>query len=258
MFLEAHPRSRGENQAGLNASLRAGGSSPLTRGKRVQAVPDVRTSGLIPAHAGKTPSVEVAISFSGAHPRSRGENRLCAHRRGVALGSSPLTRGKHVQWVYDSVTNVGSSPLTRGKPVLDARFGGELGLIPAHAGKTVTCDSMFVGIRAHPRSRGENQYDGPVAVQAHGSSPLTRGKRAAGAALRGGPGLIPAHAGKTCELEALPALVEAHPRSRGENRDYWRSPRGEHGSSPLTRGKPSDPRRRHQRGRAHPRSRGEN
>ena len=71
---------------------------------------------------------------------------------------------------------------------------------------------------AHPRSRGENQHDGPVTVEARGSSPLTRGKRCLVWSARFFDGLIPAHAGKTGPT------VGAGP------------PRG--GSSPLTRGKP--------------------
>ena len=70
----------------------------------------------------------------------------------------------------------GSSPLTRGKP-----FGGinglnDLGLIPAHAGKTGSLILSRSVSRAHPRSRGENVVlqEGGEADQ--GSSPLTRGK----------------------------------------------------------------------------------
>ena len=51
----AHPRSRGENDC-CHGDVYAGrGSSPLTRGKRRIADASFRRSGLIPAHAGKTP-----------------------------------------------------------------------------------------------------------------------------------------------------------------------------------------------------------
>ena len=50
----AHPRSRGENFVADYAALRAWGSSPLTRGKRVSEQNRDAASGLIPAHAGKT------------------------------------------------------------------------------------------------------------------------------------------------------------------------------------------------------------
>ena len=50
----AHPRSRGENLIGVAADLSAQGSSPLTRGKQSFADGFDGSSGLIPAHAGKT------------------------------------------------------------------------------------------------------------------------------------------------------------------------------------------------------------
>ena len=72
--LSAHPRSRGENCVAVNSNSSLNGSSPLTRGKRSGSPSRVSTSGLIPAHAGKTRSRRAAAA-------------RCA-------GSSPLTRGK--------------------------------------------------------------------------------------------------------------------------------------------------------------------
>ena len=72
-----------------------------------------------------------------------------------------------------------------------------LGLIPAHAGKTLhVCEGLsFLG--AHPRSRGENMTTIETAAELAGSSPLTRGKLALAALPPGVVRLIPAHAGKT-------------------------------------------------------------
>ena len=71
------------------------GSSPLTRGKRLNRFVEIVANGLIPAHAGKT----AASSWGGrqfpAHPRSRGENMPHIVATACAAGSSPLTRGKH-------------------------------------------------------------------------------------------------------------------------------------------------------------------
>ena len=50
---------------------------------------------LIPAHAGKTVSLEGAQVQLMAHPRSRGENYDLAGLLARNEGSSPLTRGKH-------------------------------------------------------------------------------------------------------------------------------------------------------------------
>ena len=113
---------------------------------------------------------------------------------------------------------------------------------------------------------------------ASGSSPLTRGKHGFVVSERLDPGLIPAHAGKTCPCPASSSTTRAHPRSRGENLRARAKQHPKHGSSPLTRGKhdrvdcfPSGGRLipahagktprtacRRWRARAHPRSRGEN
>ena len=141
--------------------------------------------------------VQVKLEEAGAHPRSRGENRALKDALDALEGSSPLTRGK-----------------------LDHPGGGchVVGLIPAHAGKTVLTSWAVCKMRAHPRSRGENRRVLQLVQVTGGSSPLTRGKL-----LR-------------CACFLL--LIVAHPRSRGENLRH--TPRTEvvQGSSPLTRGKP--------------------
>ena len=90
----AHPRSRGENKGHAVALDGVTGSSPLTRGK-LPSTPRVACSpGLIPAHAGKTSQTPAMGAKTGAHPRSRGENRPSRVSAWSANGSSPLTRGK--------------------------------------------------------------------------------------------------------------------------------------------------------------------
>ena len=131
----------------------------------------------------------------------------------------------------------GSSPLTRGKqrhgvqPVLD------LGLIPAHAGKTQPNQSYSANITAHPRSRGENGRQSHTWRMHCGSSPLTRGKLIDVLVGQTRSGLIPAHAGKTVVTVPRQAGKRAHPRSRGENGGVEPSLVLGSGSSPLTRGK---------------------
>ena len=214
--LSAHPRSRGENDAYGQLHARPLGSSPLTRGKRCLSR---RRSGqyrLIPAHAGKTEVFGLFVGALGAHPRSRGENPPAVAWRVWSDGSSPLTRGKHqyLGW-YE----------------YDER------LIPAHAGKTSRGPLTGRAVTAHPRSRGENYTRARRTLPTGGSSPLTRGKRAACQDQRSVFGLIPAHAGKTRGSSPSRCSSRAHPRSRGEN--FPGSPAaGEWtGSSPLTRGK---------------------
>ena len=92
-----------------------------------------------------------------------------------------------------------------------------MGLIPAHAGKTIGASVTANGSEAHPRSRGENIVKMITVDQAVGSSPLTRGKLRTPIRRQCEDRLIPAHAGKT-QTHALHRPIQpAHPRSRGEN-----------------------------------------
>ena len=212
----AHPRSRGENLWPPLGRLRAGGSSPLTRGKLRRRNGQSRWRGLIPAHAGKTPRCRGVDRVRPAHPRSRGENAFA---------------------ILIILVIFGSSPLTRGKPHPMARQPCRSRLIPAHAGKT---GGVWLGCgayAAHPRSRGENGGRVAGLRGVRGSSPLTRGKRVAGCPQLGADRLIPAHAGKTLAVIASGPGTEAHPRSRGENRLVPCPFSLFGGSSPLTRGK---------------------
>ena len=111
----AHPRSRGENTAIARTVTDTMGSSPLTRGKRLDRAEHRADPGLIPAHAGKTTRIQRRSGTVAAHPRSRGENRELKQDDTGACGSSPLTRGKLAGATV-------SAPIPR--------------LIPAHAGKT--------------------------------------------------------------------------------------------------------------------------
>ena len=177
-------------------SCLASGSSPLTRGKLPRSGAPSRATGLIPAHAGKTWSCCRRSRTWMAHPRSRGENVHDEAANRGAEGSSPLTRGKRRAWV---------------------RWAWGCGLIPAHAGKTTTDTTYRPGLRAHPRSRGENTCTPAPFEVCVGSSPLTRGKRRRRDDVGNRGRLIPAHAGKTGGDHGSWSFLRAHPRSRGEN-----------------------------------------
>ena len=212
----AHPRSRGENNDSGLERVCGWGSSPLTRGKPFIGVPAADPLGLIPAHAGKTNKCGACLSLTSAHPRSRGEN----------LQACVLSEDRH-----------GSSPLTRGKPVPVVVGVEQLGLIPAHAGKTIDAAPARLVSAAHPRSRGENRDIMREMPADHGSSPLTRGKPDVACVVSDPQRLIPAHAGKTSLSATGLDGVEAHPRSRGENSLLTPMLSDKYGSSPLTRGK---------------------
>ena len=157
-----------------------------------------------------------SLSVSRAHPRSRGENGFVLDTPCSLGGSSPLTRGK------------------RREHGLTFRCSG---LIPAHAGKTLSVCCLSVLCWAHPRSRGENRAGGKPQLSARGSSPLTRGKPSSRSRAKPVRGLIPAHAGKTRSDHGRRNRPWAHPRSRGENHCCHARRFLVKGSSPLTRGK---------------------
>ena len=217
--MRAHPRSRGENEAHCLVPSGVYGSSPLTRGKHRRDERSDDVSGLIPAHAGKTPASVATSTDRRAHPRSRGEN---------------------VSWTRPASPTRGSSPLTRGKPVHEVPEDFASGLIPAHVGKTADRAGNETVDRAHPRSRGENSLSLYIVDGGSGSSPLTRGKLTRPGPRRDSPRLIPAHAGKTCPCPASRSPSAAHPRSRGENARTDGNGHRRCGSSPLTRGKPTE------------------
>ena len=131
----------------------------------------------------------------------------------------------------------GSSPLTRGKRRLLIGGRSDLGLIPAHAGKTRVTMIWVLPSWAHPRSRGENPRTSTRNSVLCGSSPLTRGKLARLINTTQRSGLIPAHAGKTSRDSSTASRAWAHPRSRGENGRASGRASSRLGSSPLTRGK---------------------
>ena len=112
----AHPRSRGEHIRLRRLCGRVSGSSPLTRGAPLDCVMARATTGLIPAHAGSTSPAYALITYTRAHPRSRGEH---GRYRG---GPRPFG---------------GSSPLTRGAQQKQAKGAAGIRLIPAHAGSTM-------------------------------------------------------------------------------------------------------------------------
>ena len=152
-------------------------------------------------------------------------------------GAHPRSRGENAGEILEVQVGAGSSPLTRGKRYKDALIKEDLGLIPAHAGKTLMTPLPASAWRAHPRSRGENDEAGKPVTEDDGSSPLTRGKLSLWARGAERLRLIPAHAGKTLSEARFPPGRRAHPRSRGENSIRPSIAFGDGGSSPLTRGK---------------------
>ena len=130
----------------------------------------------------------------------------------------------------------GSSPHTRGAPFdvpVDLGIGG---IIPAYAGST---ELVVVGhdeAQDHPRIRGEHAVDVGPDRRRRGSSPHTRGARAASGRRRRQGGIIPAYAGSTAMSEWEASEVADHPRIRGEHSSTSSTATSVSGSSPHTRG----------------------
>ena len=195
------------------------------RGKASARVSRRAHLGIIPAHAGKRRTWFAPRIRPRDHPRS------CGEKPGVLAG---LLRQQ------------GSSPLMRGKVCVVTLSFDDLGIIPAHAGKSVTMHAK-VAVREdhprspppgdHPRSCGEKRLRPRPAGRRGGSSPLMRGKDAVRHHRRYEAGIIPAHAGKRLTISSFPAILWDHPRSCGEKSSHFSNKRKPPGSSPLMRGK---------------------
>ena len=195
-WMRAHPRVCGENAAVFDAVAGAAGSSPRVRGKPAPPPHGANKPGLIPACAGKTPSIIHAMTPAAAHPRVCGENDL---------------------WACQTVDWKGSSPRVRGKPSGAGDGHGGCRLIPACAGKTKTRNTKISGSPAHPRVCGENEKCTNRWLKHWGSSPRVRGKPRGRPADHSRGGLIPACAGKTGTRRKPWRRMRAHPRVCGEN-----------------------------------------
>ena len=128
-----HPRTRGVYFPPRDRSIPRVGSSPHTRGLRVDPGAQGIRPGIIPAHAGFTPASHVLPADTADHPRTRGVYRTRARGNRRHEGSSPHTRG-----------------LQRGETTRRPRTR----IIPAHAGFTLGVCFGWLGLADHPRTRG--------------------------------------------------------------------------------------------------------
>ena len=151
----AHPRAGGENLNEVAISTAPVGSSPRGRGKQRPPANHLTAGGLIPARAGKTPTVRSGNPRAPAHPRAGGEN---------------------IEGEKEILPPTGSSPRGRGKLHYSSDPPPPHGLIPARAGKTLRGDPHLRNPAAHPRAGGENELGGGGFSAGMGSSPRGRGK----------------------------------------------------------------------------------
>ena len=274
--MQDHPRIRGEHR---DAELLLGeffGSSPHTRGARLDGEDERVPRRIIPAYAGSTKPTAWTGRRWRDHPRIRGEHDSPPSGGSKRPGSSPHTRGAHVRGgrgagirriipAYAGSTTmrsffpggaadhprirgehswtralmpaiVGSSPHTRGALDRGRALRREVRIIPAYAGSTLGYLSREVCVPDHPRIRGEHHAATRRAVKFDGSSPHTRGARSMCRRRRGQRRIIPAYAGSTRPVKMAPGLRTDHPRIRGEHWSRRDMFNRAKGSSPHTRG----------------------
>ena len=129
----------------------------------------------------------------------------------------PRIRGEHADDERSVAAGGGSSPHTRGAQRLAGAGDRVFRIIPAYAGSTPVYTLAVVGVRDHPRIRGEHDRGRPAGAGRAGSSPHTRGApgstRISGSRMR----IIPAYAGSTPEAPSKCPAPGDHPRIRGEH-----------------------------------------
>ena len=274
-----YPRPRGEAQYFHRVGQNKRGLSPPTRGSPGPPLRTSRTSGSIPAHAGKPSCFSPSGSLPGVYPRPRGEAAVRTLGARPGLGLSPPTRGSREMVSADS-TAAGSIPAHAGKPTTRpylrvarrvyprprgeasqplGRFRSTLGLspptrgslqparrrdqvlrsIPAHAGKPGAVLARLKETRVYPRPRGEAHRLFLHERKCTGLSPPTRGSRPTGPHNWSCPGSIPAHAGKPCSMCHSRPVTAVYPRPRGEATPASLETFADLGLSPPTRGSPA-------------------
>ena len=267
-----HPRIRGEHWPIPDSASSETGSSPHTRGARVDERLQLRRERIIPAYAGSTDARRSSSTPTSDHPRIRGEHHIAVVVPAPGGGSSPHTRGargrrrvlapasgiipayagsttvrrvgaakspdhprirgEHPPSTLNLTSSFISSPHTRGAPLDPLRALAVCRIIPAYAGSTYISGPITGLPEDHPRIRGEH------ALAAGGDDGLGR--------------IIPAYAGSTSSPASPTPSEPDHPRIRGE---HWRTLRMlamARGSSPHTRGAPSRSLRSIRRGRIIP------
>ena len=195
--LTVHPRGCGEHFLRPATPVNVCGSSPRVRGTPRTPVRRVGAERFIPAGAGNTGRMRIAMFRPPVHPRGCGEHTCSRNAFSALPGSSPRVRG--------TLGRGGS----RDPP---------LGFIPAGAGNTLW-RSSGPGTRAvHPRGCGEHWRPSSGTMCAHGSSPRVRGTPRLNLFTLEATRFIPAGAGNTRVGARWSPGSAVHPRGCGEHK----------------------------------------
>ena len=172
-----------------------GGLSPLARGTPPLRSSTRSISRFIPAGAGNSRSILLALFRLAVYPRWRGELEREMHPGLWELGLSPLARGTLI--------------MTHGRP-------DKVRFIPAGAGNSPVASFPVVSSSVYPRWRGELFPRDCDRHRPIGLSPLARGTLYKRGEFMETVRFIPAGAGNSF-IPSLNALMKSvYPRWRGE------------------------------------------
>ena len=271
-----HPRACGAHVRPILSLNSRWGSSPRMRGSQVVVPLDGAGCGIIPAHAGLTITSAGRTRWTRDHPRACGAHPCPVRSRFFYPGSSPRMRGSqllhsllysssgiipahagltfhdlhvscssrdhpracgaHADQAWRPRQDEGSSPRMRGSHALHPRYSIGGGIIPAHAGLTLTKVARILDLRDHPRACGAHAESRAVKPVKSGSSPRMRGSRPEPDPARRERGIIPAHAGLTRVARCWPFGARDHPRACGAHSACCSPCIAGRGSSPRMRG----------------------
>ncbi len=190
-----YPRPCGETATSAAGLVRFTGLSPPMRGNRGGLDAPGKAQGSIPAHAGKPRAGPRAGCRPRVYPRPCGETLKRFSRAFSRAGLSPPMRG-----------NLGEG----------AKLLGNVGSIPAHAGKPGSGDPGPVPEKVYPRPCGETRVASSSAISMLGLSPPMRGNPQPPVERAQLNGSIPAHAGKPVRRRAGSVPATVYPRPCGE------------------------------------------
>ncbi len=232
-----HPRLRGEHSWIDPARSCTSGSPPPARGARCRPGPGGLADRITPACAGSTTRHRSASRSPTDHPRLRGEHPLGRRSTAPSGGSPPPARGApqgrrrrvHVLRITPACAGSTSPPRTcgagcgdhprlRGEHVHPARtLRRSRGSPPPARGALPRCLRRHPACRITPRLRGEHGFWPILSATNRGSPPPARGAQRHQRFLGVDVGITPACAGSTTIASAVHAVLQDHPRLRGEH-----------------------------------------
>ena len=200
----------------MQLCIATGGSHPRMRGKDFFLSMLCVTSGITPAHAGKSSALGNAVLGSKDHPRACGEKFLYRFLVRFFAGSPPRMRGK--------------DPPSQ-------KFHFDIRITPAHAGKRIFMNKTKKCCKDHPRACGEKPARSSSRAAASGSPPRMRGKVVGFLSFFQLLRITPAHAGKRPQTGRWSLSMWDHPRACGEKCGWRDGDWPTSGSPPRMRGK---------------------